>query len=239
MAWTVRDRGSKRLWLFQTDYIQKILKKFKIENMKSTATPLAVHFKLSKQQKAEGELERKELELIPYSNIVGSIMYLMICTRPDIAQAISTTSRYMSDFGRQHWNALKWTLRYLRGADKLRILFTGEGGGGKEPLVGFCDSDYAANLDTRRSQTGYVFTLFDSAICWKSNLQDVVALSTTEAEYIALTSAVKESKWLMGLISEFGIEQGGVTVHCDNNEALCLARRTQQTYRCQATLCKR
>ena len=220
----VRDRSKKKLWLFQTDYIQKTLKKFRVENMKKVATPMAMHFKLSSDQKAKTDEEKGEMELIPYSNIVGSLMYMMICTRPDIAHAISTTSRYMAGFGRQHWSALKWTLRYLGGADKLAILFTDEGGADGEPLVGFCDSDYAANLDTRRSQTGYIFTLFGSAICWKSSLQNVVALSTTEAEYIALTSAVKESKWLLGLVSEFGVEQKSVAVHCDNSGALCLAR---------------
>lgn len=89
----------------------------------------------------------------------------------------------------------------------MAILFANEGEADEEPLVGFCDSDYAANLDTKRSQTGYIFTLFGSAVCWKSSLQNVVALSTTEAEYMALTSVVKESKWLLGLISEFEIEQ--------------------------------
>lgn len=103
-------------------------------------------------------------------------------------------------------------------------MFTDQGGDSEEALVGLCDSDYAANLDTRRSQTGYIFTLYGSAICWKSGLQNMVALSTTEAEYMALTSAVKESKWLLGLISEFGIDQQSVAVHCDSNGALCLAR---------------
>lgn len=115
-------------------------------------------------------------------------------------------------------------MRYLKTADKLGILFTGGKKDEKEPLVGFCDSDYVANLDTRRSQTGYIFTLYGSAVCWKSSSQNVVALSTTEAEYIALTSAVKESKWLMGVISDFGIKQEGISIHCDNSGAICLAR---------------
>ncbi|XP_041995848.1 secreted RxLR effector protein 161-like [Salvia splendens] len=185
---------------------------------------MPIHFKLSSDQKAETEEERREMELIPYSNIVGSLMYLMICTRPDIAHAISTTSRYMAGFSRQHWNALKWSLRYLGGASKLGILFSGGGEVEEEPLVGYCDSDYASSIDTRRSQTGYIFTLFGSAICWKSSLQSVVALSTTEAEYMSLTSAVKESKWLLGLVSEFGVVQEGVTVFCDNSGAICLAK---------------
>ncbi|XP_042051348.1 secreted RxLR effector protein 161-like [Salvia splendens] len=193
--------------------------------MRSTATPLAMHFKLSKTQRAITDEEKWEMKLVPYSNVVGSLMYLMICTRPDIAHAISTTSRYMADYGRQHWSALKWTLRYLVGADKLGIVFNGEGGVEEVPLVGYCDSDYAANIDTRRSQTGCIFTLFGSAICWKSSLQSVVALSTTEAEYMSLTSAVKEGKWLLGLVSEFGLKQQSISVHCGIiNGALCLAK---------------
>ena len=127
----VRDRNKRKLWLFQTDYIQRTLKKFKVQNTKSTSTQLAVHFKLQKEQ----------MQLIPYSNIVGSLMYMMICTRPDIAHASSTTSRYMAEFGRQHWNALKWTLRYLKGDDKLVILFTDQGGANEAALVGLCDSE--------------------------------------------------------------------------------------------------
>lgn len=107
-----------------TDYIHKTLKKFKVENIRSAANLLAVHFKLSKEHKASSEEEKKEMEVIPYSSIVGSMMYMMICTRPDIAHAISTTSKYMADFGRQQLNALKWSMRYLRRAGKLGILFT-------------------------------------------------------------------------------------------------------------------
>lgn len=91
-------------------------------------------------------------------------------------------------------------------------------------MVGFCDSDYAANLDNRRSQSGYVFTLFNSAISWKSSLQSVVVLSTTEAEYIALTEAVKESHWLKGIVGDFGVKQGSVVIKCDSNSAICLAK---------------
>lgn len=139
------------------------------------------------------------MSLIPYSNIVGSIMYMMICTRADLAYAISATNNYMTEYGREHWNALKWILRYLKGAGNLGIVYEHESERKWDPILGYCDLDYATNLDTRRSQTGYVFTLYDSAVCWKSCLQDVVALSTTEAEYMAFTSSVKESKWLKGL----------------------------------------
>ena len=96
--------------------------------------------------------------------------------------------------------------------------------GDEDALIGFCDSDYAAKLDNMRSQSGCIFTLFNSAVSWKSGLQSVVALSTTEAEYMALTEVVKESYWLKGIIDDFGIKQGSVSVKCDSNSAICLTK---------------
>lgn len=96
-----------------------------MEDTRVAATPLAMHFKLSSDQKPKDEDERREMQSVPYANIVGSIMYAMISTRPDVAQAISVTSRYMSDFGKQHWLALKWVMKYLKGSSNFGILFAG------------------------------------------------------------------------------------------------------------------
>ena len=91
-------------------------------------------------------------------------------------------------------------------------------------MVGYCDSNYAGDLDKRRSTTGYVFTLAKAPVCWKSTLQSTVALSTTEAEYMALTEAVKEAIWLQGLLGELGIQQRHIKVHCDSQSAIMLAK---------------
>ena len=91
-------------------------------------------------------------------------------------------------------------------------------------MLGFCDSDFAGSVDTRMSQSGYIFTMFGAAVSWKSSLQNVVALSTTEAEYIALTTALKESVWWKGIATDFGVEQHAVAIGCDNNGALSLAK---------------
>ena len=94
-----------------------------------------------------------------------------------------------------------------------------------DPLVaGYMDSDYAGDLDDRRSTTGYVFTLGGGPICWKSTVQSIVALSTTEAEYMAVAEAAKEALWLIGLVKELGIRQGGVQLHCDSQSAIHLAK---------------
>uniref|UniRef100_A0A803MVT2 Uncharacterized protein n=1 Tax=Chenopodium quinoa TaxID=63459 RepID=A0A803MVT2_CHEQI len=123
--------------------------------------------------------------------------------------------------GREHWQGVKRIFRYLRGTTDIGLVY----GNGKECLVtGYSDSDYAADVDTRRSVTGYVFTLGGSVVSWKSTLQSSVTLSTTEAEYMALTSAAKESIWLKGLVGELGIAQDFATVYCDSLSAICLAK---------------
>ena len=183
-----RDRKRRVLRLVQADYVSKVISRYQMTDARSVSIPLANHFKLSREQMPKTEEDKREMSRIPYANIVGSVMYLMICSRPDVAHAISVASRYMSDPGREHWTALKWILKYLKGSMNVGLHFGG-GAWSKDDdiLEGFCDSDYAANLDNRKSQSGYIFTLFGTAVSWKSNLQPVVALSTTEAEYISLT----------------------------------------------------
>ena len=164
------------------------------------------------------------MQKLPYASMIGSIMYAMISTRPDIAQAVSITSRFMSNHGKEHWSALKWLMRYMKGASDIGILFDGAKEVCGDALVGWSDSDFVGNIDTRRSQSGYVFTLYRAAVSWKSSLQAVDALSTTEAEFMALTTAVKESYWLRGILKDFGVVQESVAVGCDNNSALCLSK---------------
>lgn len=93
-----------------------------------------------------------------------------------------------------------------------------------QSLVGFVDADYAGNIDTRKFQTGYVYTLFGTAIVYKSCQKNVVALSTIESDYMVVTKAFKEGLWLLGILNEFGINQDGVKLLCDNQSALCLAK---------------
>uniref|UniRef100_A0A2N9GJC7 Integrase catalytic domain-containing protein n=1 Tax=Fagus sylvatica TaxID=28930 RepID=A0A2N9GJC7_FAGSY len=153
---------------------------------------------------------------------VGCLMYAMVCTRPDLAHAVSTVSRYMANPGREHWNAVKWIFRYLKGTAEHGILFSRQPG--TNSVVGYVDADYAGEVDDRRSTTGYVFTLSGGPICWKSTLQSIVAMSTTEAEYMAVAEAAKEALWLKGLVKELGLNQGGVQMHCDSQSAIYLAK---------------
>ncbi|KAL2248385.1 UNVERIFIED_CONTAM: Retrovirus-related Pol polyprotein from transposon TNT 1-94, partial [Sesamum indicum] len=128
-----------------------------MENSKSTSVPLAAHFQLSKNQCPNTDAEKAKIEKVPYSNVIGSIMFLMVCTRPDIAYAISCLSRYMSNPGPPHWEALKWLLKYLHGSENVSILFSKRSE--NTQLVGYVDSNYANDRDSRKSTTSYIFTL--------------------------------------------------------------------------------
>ncbi|KAH9761464.1 reverse transcriptase Ty1/copia-type domain-containing protein [Citrus sinensis] len=144
-------------------------------------------------------------------------------SRPDIAYGVGVVSRFMENPGKEHWNGVKWILRYLKGTSDHGILF-GKVNGATCEVAGFVDLDFAGDLDKRISITGFVFTMCGGAISWKASLQSVVALSTTEAEYIALTEAVKKAIWLKGLVFELGFKQETVTISCDSSSAIQLSK---------------
>ncbi|XP_073127337.1 secreted RxLR effector protein 161-like [Henckelia pumila] len=172
--------------------MKKVLLRFSMNQSKEVTIPVAQNTKLSSEQAPKTEEERQEMNNTPYASGVGSIMYAMVCSRPDLAYAISLVSRFMSNPGAEHWKALKWVMKYLRGTSHLGLSFKDQGNN-SNPIVGYVDADFAGNLDTRNSLTGFVFTLFGTVVTWKSTLQPVVALSTTEAEFIAVTEAIKEA----------------------------------------------
>ncbi len=209
-----RDRGKQSLSLTQERATCALLAKYDIITAKPKTTPLSVSTRLIK---SDGESERTSQ---PYSELVGSLLYLSICTRPDIAQAVGALTRYMSNPMEDHWTAAKGVLKYLAGTPSAGLTFNN----GDTTIVGFCDADYAGDLDTRRSTTGYVFVLNGGAISWSSRLQPTVAASTTEAEYMAAAAAVKEALWLRKLTSDFGQEPGITTIYCDNQATLNLLK---------------
>lgn len=220
-----RDRNNKRIWLSQKSYVDKVLKTYHMQNRKAVVTPLAQHFKLSSQDCPKCEDDVKYMENIPYASVVGSLMYMMVCTRPDIGYAVSLVSRYLSNPGKNHWEAAKWILRYLNGTRNYGLLF-GRGCDNGSVIQGFVDADFAKDLDKGRSITGYAFMVLGSLVSWKASLQHVVALSTTESEYIALTEGVKEAIWLKGFVSELGIDNVQAVVHCDSQGAIQLSRNS-------------
>ena len=212
-----RNRDAKVLTLRQKEYVNELLEKFSMTDAKSRSVPATAALKLRKPEGDEALLAAN----YPYKELVGALLYISVCTRPEIAYIVGVLSRYMSCSTWEHWQAAKGVLRYLRGSPDRGLTF--EGSNGLE-LVGYCDADCAGDIDSRRSTTGYVYTLGGTAISWASKLQQTVALSTTEAEYMAATQAAKEALWLKKLLKDLKLWDGPLQIRCDNQGAIKLSK---------------
>ncbi|XP_073219627.1 secreted RxLR effector protein 161-like [Cicer arietinum] len=120
------------------------------------------------------------MKAIPYASAIGSVMYAMVCSRPDISHVVSVTSKLIGNRGMSHWKAVKWILRYLKGTQIMCLEYSKSSESSK-PVQRFVDSVFYGDLDKRRSFTGYVFTVFNNTVGSKANLQHIVSLSTTKA----------------------------------------------------------
>ena len=158
------------------------------------------------------EAKRMEMSQIPYALAVENLMYAMICIRLDIAQLVSIVIWFMADPGREHWNATKRILRYIKGTSNTALYF------GRFDFIvrRYVDSDFAGDLDKRKSTIGYVFTLAGGSMSWLSKLPTIVGLSSIEAKYMVATQACKESIWIQRLIEELRHKQEKISVYCDN-----------------------
>ncbi len=156
-----------------------------------------------------------------YQQLVGSLLYAAICTRPDIAHAVAMCCRFTANPNVAHLTAAKRILRYLWGTSNYGLLYQRHE---HEKLIGYSDADWAGDHDTRRSTTGHVLKLTGAAITWLSQRQPVMALSSTEAEYIALSSAAQQAVWLRRLYEELGLDAKAPNEVCEDNQgAICLA----------------
>jgi hypothetical protein len=128
----------------------------------------------------------------------------------------------MNNLGKEHWEAVKWILKYLRGTANHALCF----GGSKIVLQGHVDLDIAGDKDSRRSTIGYVFTIGGTTVSWISKLQKVVALSTIEGKYVVATEASKEMIWLQRFMDELGKKQENSRLYCDSESAIHLAKNS-------------
>ncbi|CAM8963657.1 unnamed protein product [Rhodiola kirilowii] len=217
-----RDRNKKIMYLSQTDYLEKVLDKFQLKNAKPSLVPLGGHLELYKHDCPVTDEDKLKMSKVPYDVAVGSIMYDMLCTRPDLAFGVSVLSRFMSNRGDKHRIAIKYLLKYISGTRNLGLIYGSHAP--KTELYGYVDSAYASNKDNRKSTTGFFFTWAGNCVSWKSQLQPIVALSSTEAEYIAATEASKEAIWLKGILQEIDINTYVPITFMDSQSALCLCK---------------
>lgn len=204
----------------QKAYVRRIIEKFGMTSANPVSTPIEVGIRLSHEDEAASKEEKDEMKQTPYRELVGSLVYLANITRPDLSFAANALSRFNANPERLHWKAAKHVIRYLIGTSSLGINYIKS----DKPLHGYADSDWGrGNADNRRSCTGLVLMLADRPISWKSKHQKSVALSTMEAEYIALSEAVKEVIYIRRLLNHMN---GGTYVsdptciNCDNQSAI-------------------
>jgi len=219
----VRDRSRKFLSLSQQTYIKKVLERFRMQDSKPIDTPVEKGCALSLDQCPKTNEEKKQMSSVPYAAAIGSLMYAMLCTRPDICYAVGLVSRYQSNPGPEHWKAVKRILRYLRGTTDLALCYHG----GDLKLRGYSDADWASDRDERKSTSGYAFTLGGGVISWCSKKQTCIALSTMEAEYVACSAAVQEAVWLRRFLRRLGQwphVDDAVLIYSDSTSAIAYAK---------------
>ena len=206
------------VWIGQGCYTGDILKRYGMENCNAVSTPMDPGLKMKSASSDDTVVDQSM-----YQSAVGSLLYLSVATRPDIAYAVSCAARYTAKPTKLHWALVKRILRYLKGTADLGLRYTVDGTEG-DKLTAFCDADWAGDLDERKSTSGYVLMLSNCAVSWKSKKQTVIALSTAEAEYIALSAATQEVSWMRKLLDDLGEKCSGPTVvKEDNQSAMAIA----------------
>jgi hypothetical protein len=220
-----RDRKRSLITIDQTVYLERLLTKYGMLNCKPVGTPIGKI--LTKDMSPKAAEEKQRMTKIPYRQVVGSLSYLAISTRPDISKAISMVSKYLENPGKEHWNAVLRILRYLSGTRDYKLYL---GGTSSITLQAWSDADWAGEPDTRRSTTGYLVFLGNSPISWKSRLQPTVAASTTEAEYMAAFEACSELMYLKPLLHDMGYTSSqAIKVYEDNNGCIALSKDASST----------
>ncbi|KRZ49324.1 Retrovirus-related Pol polyprotein from transposon TNT 1-94 [Trichinella nativa] len=184
------DRSKRTIAIGQKNYIRRVLLKFNMESCKSVATPGDPSIKLSKDMAPSSDDERNQMQLIPYRAAVGSLIFLMNCTRPDISFEVSKVAQFAENPGLSHWKAVKRIFRYIKGTEDLKLVYCSNLKRDKigiplmknqHQLIAFCDSDWAGDADSRRSTVGYIMTFCNGPVAWSSMLQKTIVLSTVEA----------------------------------------------------------
>jgi len=208
--------------LSQETYAKDVLKRFGMADCKSVVSPLDPNKVLTKEMGPQTEEDRQRMATVPYRQAVGSLMYLMIATRPDIATAVSKVSKFCNDPGEEHWEAVERILRYVAGSVGSGLVYR-RGVGTK--VWGYCDAEYGGNEETGRSTSGYVFLVGETAVSWATMQQPVVALSSTESEYIGACFAAQHAIWMQDFFYELGFSQETVEVKCDNQSCIKLMKK--------------
>ncbi|GKE33553.1 hypothetical protein Tco_1452875 [Tanacetum coccineum] len=222
----IRDTSKLLIALSQSAYLEKILKKFRMENSKKGYTLMMEKLDYRKSQGAKIPSEVKSMQRVTYASAIGSLMYAVRCTRPDVAFAQNLGSHFQQNPGEIHWTVVKTILKYLRNTKDMVLVY---GVKPKAELKVSCydGASFQTDKDDTKSQTEYVFVLNGGAVDWKSARQSTTAMSFTEAEYIAAAEASMEAIWMRKFIDGLGdvvpSNKRPMEMLCDNEPAIAIA----------------
>ncbi|SCV69750.1 BQ2448_1144 [Microbotryum intermedium] len=211
-------RQADGIALSQRQYLLDVLARFGMADANKSVLPMQPGLQLKPCNNPDPALQTK------YRSAIGSLMYAVVATRPDLAYPVSYLARFTNKAGSEHWAAVAKILRYIKGTLELGIVYKAK----HDSLVGYVgysDSDWGSCINTSRSTMGHVFKLADGPISWSSRIQSRVATSSTEAEYIGLTHASRECQFLWNLLEELGITiRGPIELKGDNQGAIALTK---------------
>ncbi|KAH9765063.1 Amine oxidase [Citrus sinensis] len=227
-----RDRFRGILGLSQETYVNnKILERFQMKNCSLSIVPIVKGDRFNLNQCPNNDFERERMKNIPYTSAVGSLMYAHVCTRHDIAFAVSILGRYQSNPGLDHWKAAKKVMRYLQGTKDYMLMFRRTD---NLEVIGYSDSDFASCVDSRKSTSEYIFMLASGAISWRSTKQTLTATSTMEVEFVSCFKATSHGVWLKSFISRLIIVDSisrPLRIYCDNLVAVFMAKNNKSKSR--------
>jgi len=219
----VQHKGQS-IYIDQCSYLDKVVERFGMTNAKYAHTPLPTGYTPTPNQ---GEVNPHLRTL--FQQIIGSLLYIMLGTRPDIAFAVTKLAQFAANPSKEHLDKAKYILRYLAGTAKYALVYKGTSNKG---LIAYTDSDYAADLVKHRSTTGYHLKLADGIISWQSRAQKTIALSATEAEYMALSNCSRlEVVWIQNIFTELGFPTQLTQICADNEGGIFIASNPVQERR--------
>jgi hypothetical protein len=220
-----------RITLDLEQYTINFLDRAGMLSARPSRTPSVPGLLLTSDDCPTTEEEKSFMKSFPFKSFYGVLLYIALSTRPDIAGPVSALGRFMSNPGRTHWAALLRILRYLVGTFSKCITFCRDTSPSPLELLAMVDASWGDDPGTRRSRSGHVFFLCAGPVAWTSRLQQTVALSSVEAEYLALSDCLKECLWIRSLLSELGFPQLSTIIYEDNEGAIAIAHNPVQRRR--------
>ena len=210
-------------------YIAKVIKDYHFENLKNQKLPLQTDFDISYDDEITAKEEKLIVSKLPYQNLIGILLWISRTVRPDVVHAVGVLSRFSHRFGNRHFNAVVGVFRYLKTTPDVLLLFDKNSKFNINGIVNFgnvfcySDSNYAGDFTDGKSTTGFILFYVGCLIAWGTEKQEVVALSSTEAEYIALCTCCKEYMYIRQLLQSLNIKQGICSIRGDNTSSIFMA----------------